>query len=152
MLNSALFRLMRHKEGMMGVAIAWLLRKRGITWEATKYIKEQEMDLIADIDGRKIVIENKAFLSDNDKGALNRKISSDLIRFEKKFIALNGTVDGKPTDWYFIVNLPKELLESLPIKPKHGVRLISVDDVPSILNDYAKKPEDSHNNKKSNKT
>jgi len=133
MIDSRLFRFMRHKDGLMTIAIAWYLQKKNYKWEANKYYDENEIDLVAHTNKKRFFIETKTLQYDNDLTAYRRKILDSLKKFEVKKKAIGDNNESAKDEWLLIVNLPSAALSKYFVKSTEGVKIISIDDFPKTL-------------------
>jgi hypothetical protein len=127
-IDSRLFKFMRHKDGLMTIALAWYLQKKNIKWEANRIEENNEFDLIAHNGDRTIYIETKTLYHDNDLMAFRRKMMDGLKKFEIKKKKIEGPNNEVKRDWIFVVNLPSDVLAKFYIKSEEGIKIISVDD------------------------
>jgi len=133
MIDSRLFRFMRHKDGLMTIAIAWYLQKKNYRWVANKYYDENEIDLVAYTDKKTYFIETKTLQYDNDLTAYRRKILDSLKKFEVKKKVIGDNKEGPEGEWLLVVNLPSESLSKHFVRSNEGVKIISIDDFPKTL-------------------
>lgn len=133
MINSDLFYFMRHKDGLMTIAIAWFAQKNGWEWKSNLHLDGQEIDLQLRKQKTIVYIETKSLMFDNDYSALRRKILEELHKFEKKRAIIKSEPDSKYL-WLFILNLPGDLLATLKLRSDADVSIISVEDFKDCLN------------------
>lgn len=65
-------------DGMLGVAIGWLLSTRGIPFQSGSYAHDQELDFRFDVAGRRILLEAKMHKTHKDDEAIQRHLSGDV--------------------------------------------------------------------------
>jgi len=132
-IDSRLFKYMRHKDGLMTIALAWYFQKKNFRWEANKIEENNEIDLIAHTGDKVIYIEVKTLFHDNDLMAFRRKMMDGLKKFEIKKKKIEESGNKKESDWIFVVNLPSEVLAKFYIKSNEGIKIISVDEFTKII-------------------
>jgi hypothetical protein len=65
-------------DGMLGVAIGWLLSTRGITFQSGSYARDQELDFRFEVGGQRILLEAKMHKTGKDDEAVQRHLSGDV--------------------------------------------------------------------------
>jgi hypothetical protein len=65
-------------DGMLGVAIGWLLSTRAIPFQSGSYSHDQELDFRFEVAGRRILLEVKMHKTDKDDEAIQRHLSADV--------------------------------------------------------------------------
>jgi len=132
MINSDIFHFMRHKDGLISIAIAWYSQKNGWSWKSNQTLDGQEIDLMLQKQKNTIYIETKTLMFDNDYSALRRKILEELRKFERKRNVIK-TEPGSKNYFLFVLNLPHDILATLKLRTDADVSLISIDDFKDTL-------------------
>lgn len=71
------------RDGLIGVAVAWLLAKHGIRPEANTYVGDQEMDFRFRIGDRDVLLECKMHKTNRDADATTQHLVTDINQAAK---------------------------------------------------------------------
>lgn len=66
------------QDGMLGVAVGWLLHSRGIAFASGTYARDQELDFRFTVGGRPVLLESKMHRTDKDSETVARTLAADI--------------------------------------------------------------------------
>lgn len=138
-----------HQDGLLSVALAWLLKERDIKFEPSICSSEYENDFLCETPNGKVLIECRMHMTDRDKRSVEGTIKQDLDQIIKHIKTLKN--DGiKILRGYFVCNYDLEnysdIIEEVVYKSKftgdvkkYSIQIIGYNDVPRVVDELSKR-------------
>jgi len=103
-LDSFLWELISSKDGLMRVAVAWLLTRRKISYETPFFVKETELDFVCTTQKGKVLLECKMYRSPPTDRSVRQKLIADLNQMRKHIDRFEKNFKEKIQESYLIYN------------------------------------------------
>jgi len=112
-LDDFLWKLISRKDGLLGIAIAWLLRRRGVEYTSPVFVKETEMDFLCNIHTGKVLLECKMHRAPPTVRSVRQKLVDDLKQLNDHVKKYEKEHDEKLSQSYIVYNFDLSGYENL---------------------------------------
>ena len=138
-LDDFLWNLISSRNGLLGVTVAWLLKKRKIEYDSPLYIKETELDFLCHTPSGKILLECKMHRVPPTERSVRQNLVNDIKQLQKHVSKFETETEVKIKESYLIYSLEisrysgivEEMMENL--QNIHLIDFASLDEVVSSM-------------------
>jgi len=103
-LDNFLWKLISLRDGLLGVTVAWLLKRRKIEYESPFFVKETELDFICNTPKGKVLLECKMHRVPVTDRSVRQKLVDDLKQLSKHVSGFERESKEKIHESYLIYN------------------------------------------------
>jgi len=104
-LDDFLWNLISSRNGLLGITIAWLLKKRKIAYDSSLYIKETELDFLCHTLSGKVLLECKMHRIPPTERSVRQKLVNDMKQLQEHIHKFETETKTKIRESYLIYNL-----------------------------------------------
>ena len=138
-LDNFLWNLISSRNGLLGVTIAWLLKKRKIEYDLPLYIKKTELDFLCHASSGEILLECKMHRVPSTERSVRQKLVNDIKQLQEHVSKFETDTKAEIKESYLIYNLEisryqdivEEKMENL--QNIHLIDFTSLDEVISSI-------------------